>query len=340
MGTTLRILLGVALACALLWVGRLVFIPVAIAGFVAISLAPLVDLFERHHLPRWAGALFAVSTFFLVLVGAGRLLSARSVELAHALPHYSQEIRGLVQKVKKPAAKVQPETEKVLSPGPPPSQTVRVAQPIDWMQILKHLGAFGEVLLAASFVPFLAYFWLSWQRPLRAHTAGLFPRERRHDVEASLVLVGKMVRRFLLGNLILGLAMSALDVPLFWWLGIPNFVVIALVAGFLNLIPYLGVVLSPLLPLAASLGHVRAMGAVAIIVSQLILHLLALNLVYPKVVGARLQLNPLASTLALLAWSVLWGPAGLILGIPLTAAIKVVCDHSRTLQPWGDWLGE
>jgi predicted PurR-regulated permease PerM len=343
MGTSLRILLGVSLTCALLWVGRLVFIPLVLAGFLAITLAPVVDLLERHHLPRWVGAFFALITFFLALGVVASLLSTRSVELVQQLPQYSHELRGMMQKVKKPAAKVQEvqqETEKALTPGPPPERTVKVAQPIPWSQVLKQLGAFGEVLLAASFVPFLAYFWLSWQRPLREHTARLFPRERHHDVEVALALVGKMVRRFLLGNLILGLAMSALNVPLFWGLGIPNFLVVALVAGFLNLIPYLGVVVSPLLPLAAGVGHVHAVGALVIVGSQLLFHLLTLNLAYPKVVGARLQLNPLVGTLSLLVWSVLWGPLGLLLGIPLTAAIKVVCDRSESLQPWGDWLGE
>ena len=69
------------------------------------------------------------------------------------------------------------------------------------------------------------------------------------------------------------------------------------------------------------------------------LHLVALNVLYPKLVGGQLQLNPLAGTLALLVWSWLWGPMGLILGIPITAAIKIVCDQVASLRPYGAWLG-
>ncbi|MCL6507998.1 MAG: AI-2E family transporter, partial [Bryobacteraceae bacterium] len=71
-----------------------------------------------------------------------------------------------------------------------------------------------------------------------------------------------------------------------------------------------------------------------------ILHLLALNLLYPKIVGARVHLNPLVVTIALMFWSVLWGPMGLILAIPLTAAIKAICDNVSGLQPYGRLLGD
>ena len=75
-------------------------------------------------------------------------------------------------------------------------------------------------------------------------------------------------------------------------------------------------------------------------VSVAMLHLLALNLLYPKFVGARVHLNPLAVTVALMFWGMLWGAIGLVLAIPLTAAIKALCDHVSTLQPYGRLLGD
>jgi predicted PurR-regulated permease PerM len=65
-----------------------------------------------------------------------------------------------------------------------------------------------------------------------------------------------------------------------------------------------------------------------------------LNVLYPKIIGKRLQLNPLAVTLALLFWGWLWGAMGLILAVPITAALKIIFDHVEGLRPWGAWLGE
>jgi predicted PurR-regulated permease PerM len=70
------------------------------------------------------------------------------------------------------------------------------------------------------------------------------------------------------------------------------------------------------------------------------LHLIAMNLLYPKVVGSRVHLNPLVVTIALMFWGTLWGGIGLLLAIPITAAVKAVCDNVSSLQGYGKLLGD
>ena len=71
-----------------------------------------------------------------------------------------------------------------------------------------------------------------------------------------------------------------------------------------------------------------------------LIHLVTMNLLYPKIVGQRVHLNPLVVAVALMFWSVLWGAAGLILAIPLTAGVKAVCDHVKSLERYGRLLGD
>jgi predicted PurR-regulated permease PerM len=66
----------------------------------------------------------------------------------------------------------------------------------------------------------------------------------------------------------------------------------------------------------------------------------AINVMYPKMLGKRLQLNPLAVTIALLLWGWLWGATGLILAVPITAAMKIIFDNVDSLRAYGAWLGE
>jgi predicted PurR-regulated permease PerM len=70
------------------------------------------------------------------------------------------------------------------------------------------------------------------------------------------------------------------------------------------------------------------------------LHLIGLNLLYPAIVGARVHLNPLAVTVALMFWGTMWGGIGLLLAIPLTAGMKAVFDNIESLQPYGRLLGD
>jgi predicted PurR-regulated permease PerM len=72
----------------------------------------------------------------------------------------------------------------------------------------------------------------------------------------------------------------------------------------------------------------------------LTLHLTAMNVFYPKLVGARVHLNPLVVTFALLFWGFLWDAAGLLLAIPITAGMKAICDNVAGLKPYGRFLGD
>ena len=104
--------------------------------------------------------------------------------------------------------------------------------------------------------------------------------------------------------------------------------------------PYLGVLLAAVPPLLTGVGHLHSSGFLVVLAAVLGLHLFALNVLYPKFLGSRLQLNPLTVTVALLFWGWIWGAMGLILAIPMTAACKIVCDHIERLRPFGAWLGE
>jgi predicted PurR-regulated permease PerM len=70
------------------------------------------------------------------------------------------------------------------------------------------------------------------------------------------------------------------------------------------------------------------------------LHFIAMNFLYAKIIGRRVRLNPLVVTVALMFWGVVWGGIGLILAVPITAAIKTVCDNVESLEPYGKLLGD
>jgi len=88
------------------------------------------------------------------------------------------------------------------------------------------------------------------------------------------------------------------------------------------------------------MGNLNSQDLITIFVTVFGLHVIALNMLYPKFLGNRLQLNPLAVTMGLLMWGWLWGAMGLLLAIPITAAMKIVFDHVESLKPFGAWLGE
>ena len=122
---------------------------------------------------------------------------------------------------------------------------------------------------------------------------------------------------------------------------LPYWPLIGPLSGFLSLVPYVGLPLAIIPPLAAGLivyNQPTIYVMIAVVIAML--HLLALNFLYPKVVGSRVHLNPLVVTVALMFWGTLWGGIGLLLAIPITAGIKAVCDNVSSLQAFGKLLGD
>jgi predicted PurR-regulated permease PerM len=181
---------------------------------------------------------------------------------------------------------------------------------------------------------------LSWQEHARTRTVELFPAENRTTAYVTLGQISVMVRSFIAGNVIIGLFMSVISMIVFGLLGLPYFYFLGIISGFLSLLPYLGIVMAVLPPLAAGLGTVKDSGLIIIVATVLILHLFSMNVLYPKVIGRRLQLNPLLVTISLLLWGWLWGAMGLILAVPIMGVLKIVCDNVVALRRFGDWMGD
>jgi predicted PurR-regulated permease PerM len=325
----------------LMYVAKPVLIVIFTSVLIAFMLAPVVELCQRLRLPRSIGAFIAVLLMCAALYGAVYAFYNQAGQIADRIPKYTANIRRVIDRVRVGAERVRETTQKVIPPEKPEKGTVTVRQSSDWLSNLTS-GARGvtEFLVMAAFVPFLVFFMLSWQEHVRSATVLLFAQESRRTAYVTLGLIAQMIRGFIVGNVIIGILLGITSTVAFWILGVPYFYLIGIVSGVVSLLPYLGIVLAILPPVVVSLDSLTTERVVAIVAIVVVSHLIALNVLYPKIIGRRLQLNPLTVTLALLFWGWLWGAMGLILAVPLTGAIKIIFDHIGNLKAWGAWLGE
>src|SRR5246127_5098374 len=145
----------------------------------------------------------------------------------------------------------------------------------------------------ASFVPFLVYFMLSWRDHMRRSFLYMFGSAGRQVVGKSWEGVADMVRAYVIGNFILGLMLSTLSSLFFIAIRLPYWPLVGPLSGFLSLVPYVGLPLAILPPLLAGItlyNEPAIYFLIAVII--VVLHLIALNVLYPKIVGARVHLNP------------------------------------------------
>jgi predicted PurR-regulated permease PerM len=333
-------LLGIALVIVFAYYGESVLAVVFFAILLSFMLSPVVQALEYLHLPRTVAALVSMVVLLGVFYGISVASYNQAIIFADNVPKYSKKIQTIIQPFRQNAEKLE-KTGEVVGGSTDPSNVVQVRQVSTWSDILTH-GAVNltDVVLAASFVPFLAYFLLTWQSHARTATVMLFPLHHRNTAFVTLGLIGKMLQSFIVGNLLIGLLISGVSVAIFGLLHVPFFYFIGFLSGFLSLVPYLGIVLAMVPPIVVGLGQLEASDLLVVAVCVIGLHLFALNVLYPKLLGSRLRINPLAVTIALLFWGSVWGAVGLLLAIPITGAMKIVFDHVETMKPYADWLGE
>jgi predicted PurR-regulated permease PerM len=339
-----QIVLGVAVVLVICYLAKLVLVTLLVSVLLAFMLEPLVVLLNRVRIPRSIGALVAVLVLLGACWGATYFFYSRAVSFIHELPSYSQKVRGMISPVVKQTKDLKQTTEKII---PPATEASKKAVPVKVENtgaapdiVTKNVGMVTELVLTLSFIPFLVYFMLSWLDHGRERTVQLFRPDLRSNAFTALRQISVMMRGFILGNFIIGIFISAISTVVFGLLDLHYFYFLGFISGFLSLVPYLGVALALIPPLVAGLGTLTSTGFIIVVATVLGLHVFSLNVLYPKFLGKRLQLNPLVVTLSLLIWGWIWGAPGLVLAVPVTGAIKIVCDNFRPLQRFGEWMGD
>ncbi|WP_321474674.1 AI-2E family transporter [uncultured Paludibaculum sp.] len=369
------VLATVLLVMVLLYLGRVFFITLISAILLAFLLEPLVNLGIRFRIPRGASSFLACTVMLGMLYLMGLGLWTQVVGLWEDLPTYSKRVTELVDSAAQQLEGMEKTAQELLVPKrlreaqtpplpeppkttskkrrapqpvqpdqPPPIQEVRIRQDDSQLvaAIYSHLSDFYDAALMASFVPFLVYFLLSWRDHFRRSVLQIIQTDsKRENIQRAWDGIANVARAYLVGNFLLGVVLAAASAVFFWFVKLPYWQVVGPLSGFLSLIPYLGMPLAVIPPFVAALPVYSGLSAYLIIgATTALFHLIALNLLYPKLVGARVHLNPLVVTVALMLWYLLWGGAGLILAIPITAGLKAAFENIPSLRGIGRILGD
>ena len=363
---------------ALLYYGRDFFVTLIISAVFAFILDPAVLLVMKLRVPRPAAtgvvigfacvAVYVLTAFAWSQIATitedlpaytlrlndlwskanGRLdqigQSTINVLVPKTLREQSEQIQQKPQEAMKARRRRATATPQPAAPPPVPAlQEVRIhADPKPFLStIYSYTAGYLHILVMASFVPFLVYFMLSWRDHLNKSVTRLFHGEQRYIVGKTWSGIGDSTRAYVLGNFLLWIFLSCTSAIVYFLLGVPYWIVVAPISAFCSLVPYVGLPLSMLPPVLAAVAIPnRFKIIVTLLLITAALHVVVMNFMYAKVIGRRVRLNPLVVTVALMFWGMLWGGLGLILAVPITAAIKTVCDNVESLEPYGKLLGD
>ncbi len=203
--------------------------------------------------------------------------------------------------------------------------------------IVTGVGSAVEVLTYFFLCPILTLFMMNEKKKLAdAFSKTFIAPEKATQAWSGIVGV---IQGFILGNFVLFLVTIPLFAIAFKAFSLTSVLTLCLLASLMNVIPFVGAVLTGVLPslaLLAQTGNVTS--SIWLYMLCALIHFVVANFVTPKVLGTRLSLNATASMISLFVWGLLWGPMGLLLAIPITASLKVLFQSSS--RPQLRWFAE
>jgi predicted PurR-regulated permease PerM len=350
------VVLAVLASIFVLHWAKAVFIPVMLSVLFSYALSPLVNAMERQRVPRWLGAALLLLAIFGAIGSTVYSLREEAARLVEALPTAAQKLRQAVkprsgktdsalETVQKAASQLEQAARENAAPGSNRGAT-RVVVEASGFDVKDYLwsGTVGLLALVGqtAVVVFLTYFLMisgdTFRRKL-LKLAGPRLSSKKITLQALNEVTGQ-IQRYLQVQLLTSALVGLLTWLALLALGLENAAVWGIVAGVLNLAPYVG---SLATAASAALVAFLQFGSLNMALSvggiSLLIHTVVGNLITPWLTSRGSQLSPVAVFAGLLSWGWLWGVWGLLLGIPILMIVKTVCDRVDDLKPIGEFLG-
>ncbi|MFT4024975.1 MAG: AI-2E family transporter [Flavihumibacter sp.] len=314
--------------------------PLIIAMLFAILLLPLAGFFEkRWHFGR---ATASFTALFILLGGVvsslyfiGHELSTMGQDWPTFKSQITQSVNDLQQWLhrdlhidnKKQAGFLHDAADKLLSSS---SAILGIT-----------VVSASSLLIFLVFIFIYCFFLLLYRAHLVKFLEEVFKEENKTKVHEILEQVQYIIRSYLTGVLLeMGLVALACCIA-FWITGIKYALLLGIVVGIFNIIPYVGIltalILCTLITFATG-ASLSTVGIVALIVIGI--HLIDSNFLLPVIVGAKVRINALMTIVGVVIGEMMWGIPGMFLSLPVVAIIKIVFDRIDALKPWGALLGD
>jgi predicted PurR-regulated permease PerM len=333
------VLLGLILFFYVLSIGANILIPLVFSFVFSLFLYPLCRKLESYKIPRPLAILICLLIVMGILSLVFWMIYENILSFSADLPQMQdrgQELVSSLQQLIEDTFKLSSENQ------------------ISWLrQNLKSFAnAGGQMLnglinttttfLAQLFlIPVYTFFVLLYRHVFRGFLDRVFDVAHHEKVGQILVQIESVIQKYIVGLITVVSIIAVLNIVGLTMIGIKHAVFFGILAAFLTIVPYIGIFIGSLLPIVYALAMTDSFFyPVAVLIWFQVVQVLEGNVITPNIVGSQVSINPLVAMLALLIGGSLWGIAGMILFVPLTAMIKVILDNVPSLTPYGFLLSE
>lgn len=326
---------------AVLFFARPVFFPLVFAIFLNLLLSPAVRALRRMRIPTPVAAFLVLGSSMAVVVWAVVLLSEPAAAWWSRAPSTIENLERKLQFLKKPIQQFSEAEAKLEAATAGTAQRKLVTVQVQDGSVAGSLVTVtGQVVGELMVALVLAYFLLAAGDRFLLKSVELLPtlQDKKKIVEVMRSIEGS-ISAYLASTALINTTLGTVQAIAMWMLGMPNPILWGVMCAFLNFIPYIGGLVGVVvITLVAFMTYSEPLWAIIVPVVYYALDTFEGSVVTPWVLGRRLDLNPPVILTWILLWGWLWGVFGVLLAVPMLAALKIVFESIETLSPLGKYL--
>lgn len=332
------VFIGLIAFFAVLYIGSSIIVPLVFATIIAIVLHPVVNRVTRLKMNRIVAIALVLAMAILLIAVFSGLIIRQVNHFGESWPILMEKLSGLMDKFISDAAsfyEIKP--EKIYG-----WFAVAKGQLLD-----KSSAAIGETLaiisnglVALFLIPVYVFMILFYQPLLREFIHKLFSEDKKEKVGKIVSQIKVVLQQYLIGLIIEFVLVAMLNVVALLILGIDYAILLGILGALLNIIPYLGGIISVGLFMLVALITKDPIYVVYVAAAYTVIQFVDNNYIVSKIVASKVKINALFSIIVVLAGNALWGISGMFLSIPILAIAKLIFDHIASLKPWGFLLGD
>ena len=313
---------------------RKVLVPLSFAVLLAILLNPVTTRLEKWKIPRvWAIAIALLASLILI-TAIVYFLTRQVAGFSDQLPVFKKKITELFAKAENGINRhfgipVKKQDQYI-------DQTTTEMKPM----IGTALGGLAGSLSLIFLLPVYSFLFLFYKKLLLNFLFEIFSRENSEEVGIVLAQTRKAVQSYMYGLVLEGLTVAAMNTMALFFLGIDYAVLLGVLGALLNVLPFIGGILSVALPLTiATIMKDGFSTQLWIIVAYLVIQFIDNHFLVPYIVSSKVKINALISIVIVLLGAAVWGIPGMFLSIPFVGILKIIFDRIPDMKPWGKLLG-
>lgn len=339
-GGTVVVLL-VVLGFAVLLAARNVLVGIFLGVMVATGLRPVMGWLQRVKLPRAVAASLALALLLAIVAGIGVLVVPLALQqvrsLSEALPELLDGLRRELASSRLALVRQLGAQIGVLQTRAAGADSAQAAAAAAWLTAAA--PQIGYALLFTASTLLFAYYWLLYRDRSVGGLLLMLAPERRDVARGLWESIEERVGAFVRGQITLGVVTGICSLVGYWLIGLPYALVLALIAGLLEFIPYLGALLASGLAVAVGLSVSTELGLLALL-AGLIIQQIENNVLAPRIMAHAVGVSPVVTLLAFVGFTALFGPLGGFVAVPLAAALQLLFGAWADRQSLESMAGE